>query len=148
MPHKDPEARRAYYRKRMADPAYAERKRERGREWYRSRVGSDYRGSADRRAEQARRARERSARLKAEAFEAYGGASCGCCGEVHVAMLTLDHIDGQGSADRGKRGEGSTGAPFYLRLKRAGWPPGFQVLCFNCNYAKHLLGACPHGGAK
>lgn len=25
-----------------------------------------------------------------------------------------------------------------------GWPPGYQVLCHNCNVAKRILGTCPH----
>jgi hypothetical protein len=29
-------------------------------------------------------------------------------------------------------------------LKNSGYPPGFQVLCFNCNFAKHRKGQCPH----
>ena len=29
-------------------------------------------------------------------------------------------------------------------LKRNDYPPGFQVLCHNCNWAKHALGRCPH----
>ena len=34
---------------------------------------------------------------------------------------------------------------FCIRwLKRNGYPAGYQVLCFNCNFAKHRKGACPH----
>lgn len=33
---------------------------------------------------------------KIAAFNAYGGCFCACCGEDHLDMLTLDHIDGYG----------------------------------------------------
>src|SRR5437763_1707125 len=32
--------------------------------------------------------------LKLEAFNAYGGAVCACCGEAALVFLTLDHKDG------------------------------------------------------
>ena len=66
-------------------------------------------------------------RLKLEMIDAYGGR-CQLCGEAHPAFLTIDHVDGRGSADtlRGSR--------LYYWLRRHGWPQDkYRLLCFNCN---------------
>jgi hypothetical protein len=55
--------------------------------------------------------------------------------------LTIDHINGGGRQHRLQAG---VKGDFYTWLKRNGFPPGFQVLCWNCNHAKHVLGECPH----
>jgi len=65
-------------------------------------------------------------------------------------MLTLDHINGGGIRHRtaiaNERGWKNKvgGVSFYRHLICLGFPPGYQVLCFNCNYSKHLLGVCAH----
>jgi hypothetical protein len=84
--------------------------------------------------------------LKEETFMAYGGIQCACCGETHLVFLTLDHIGGGGTAMRKKfKLNGSTAV--YLFLKNRGYPPGYQVLCFNCNVGQHINGGvCPHKG--
>ena len=84
--------------------------------------------------------RERRQVLRAQMVEAYGGR-CACCGETELAFLTLDHIEGGGTKDR--KGPGGTEG-LYRRLKRAGWPNGYQVLCANCNMAKEAPKGCPH----
>lgn len=78
---------------------------------------------------------------------AYGGV-CACCGEHRDVFLSIDHVDGNGAAHRrelagGKRRAG-TGNTIYRWLCKQGFPAGFQILCFNCNFAKHRLGECPH----
>lgn len=80
-------------------------------------------------------------RLKLEAFNAYGGPRCVCCGETLVEGLSLDHIAGDGATRRRQPGPKST---IYLRLRQQGYPPGFQVLCFTCNFAKGTGDHCPH----
>jgi len=85
--------------------------------------------------------------LKLEVFGHYasGPPRCACCGEAEIAFLTIDHIGGEGAAERRILGRGKvSGTHFYRRLRRAGYPGGFQVLCYNCNSAKHWLGTCPH----
>ena len=52
-----------------------------------------------------------------------------------MRALQLDHIEGGGNKDRQAKGTGST---FYAWLKRNGYPPGYQVLCANCNYIKRF----------
>ena len=82
-------------------------------------------------------------RIKLAAFEAYGGPICTCCKETQYLMLTIDHIAGGGAKHRRRLGGG--GNKLYLWLKRKKYPPGFRVLCFNCNAATHFnKGICPH----
>lgn len=87
------------------------------------------------------RRRNRNQKIKKEVMNAYGGR-CACCGETNLWFLTIDHINGGGTADTRGRG----GDTFYRRLKAQGFPndPPLQVLCWNCNLAKHHRGACPH----
>lgn len=79
-------------------------------------------------------------RQKLEAFRHYGGARCACCGEERAEFLAIDHIHGGGNRHRKRCKIGK----MYPWLKRNGYPPGFQVLCFNCNQAKSSGGECPH----
>lgn len=82
-------------------------------------------------------------KLRLEVYIAYGGAFCACCGESKMDFLSLDHVDGGGTRLRKEEGQG--GANEYCRLKRRGFPNGFQVLCFNCNWGRHRNGGiCPH----
>ena len=90
-----------------------------------------------------------SARLKRATFEAYGGCKCACCGEATFEFLSIDHIDNSGAVHRkhlrhGEGDNGGGGMRTYLWLKRNGYPPGFRVLCRNCNAAYGELGYCPH----
>ncbi len=73
-------------------------------------------------------------RLRYEALYRYGGMDgCACCGIRRVAVLAVDHIDGGGAAERKAAG----GSLALLRkLRREGWPDGYQVLCHNCNWSK------------
>lgn len=81
--------------------------------------------------------------IKHETIEEYGG-KCACCGETTLEFLTIDHIDETGSVERKEVGR-SGGYNFYYWLKKQGYPKdNYQVLCFNCNFAKHAYGKCPH----
>jgi hypothetical protein len=84
-------------------------------------------------------------RIKREVFEAYGGARCVCCGESHEEFLTIDHIHGGGGLHRSKPDMANyIGDEFYRLLKKKGYPPGYQVRCMNCNFAKRGGSVCPH----
>jgi len=84
-------------------------------------------------------------KLRTEAFAAYGGAKCACCGETEIMFLSIDHIDGNGSEHRRQIAEGHNSNNFYLWLRKHGYPAGFQVLCQNCNVGKwRNSGICPH----
>lgn len=74
---------------------------------------------------------------KQRAFAAYGGSRCVCCGEKELVFLSLDHINGGGSRWRRQK------LSLYRWVRQQHYPPGFQVLCFNCNWAKSH-GGCPH----
>jgi hypothetical protein len=89
---------------------------------------------------------QRSRKLRADVIHGYGGDSpaCACCREQTPAFLTLDHINNGGRAHR--RNKGNQGV--YHELRRADYPAGFQILCFNCNIARGLYGSCPHLGAS
>jgi len=74
------------------------------------------------------------------AFNHYG-QSCNICGTSIEMFLTIDHIDENGGHHRrelSENGYGSSG--IYRWLRENDYPKGFQTLCRNCNYAKHLYG--------
>lgn len=79
-------------------------------------------------------------RVKIECYEHYGGIVCVCCGERHIDLLTLHHIDGDGGGRHRQRG----GKRFYLQLRAKGYPAGFEVRCYNCNIGASLAEGCPH----
>lgn len=86
-------------------------------------------------------ARRRRIDDKRAVFAHYGDM-CVCCGEVEPAFLAIDHIDGDGSTHR--RSLGNLRREFYTWIRKNGYPDWLQILCHNCNTAKHFLGACPH----
>lgn len=65
-----------------------------------------------------------------------GNLTCNHCPETHVEFLCIDHIHGGGNEDRKKIGGGPT---FYSWLIRNGYPEGYQVLCYNCNWLKMII---------
>lgn len=83
-------------------------------------------------------------RTRIEALTHYGGnpPACACCGENRIEFLTIDHIHGGGSKHR--RELGNAGTRIARWLKKAGYPDGFRVLCYNCNCAIGAYGECPH----
>lgn len=88
------------------------------------------------------RAKERHRRLRQQALEAYskGIPKCACCGESEPKFLGIDHIDGGGAEHL--RTIGASNVYYWTRARN--YPPGFQVLCHNCNLAKGFYGQCPH----
>jgi hypothetical protein len=81
-------------------------------------------------------------KLKTAAFNAYGGPVCLCCKEEHEEFLTIDHINGDGAEHRKEIGRSTY--KLYLWLRNSGYPPGFRVLCMNCNFSYGMRGYCPH----
>lgn len=139
---KDRKYKAAYYARN------ADRERERAREKY-WRNPETYRAKSrkeNRDPEEYARylAREkiRRGKIRDAVFTAYGGYVCACCGERNDQFLTIDHIDGCGGAERRRQGLGQS---FYAWLRKNGFPPGFQVLCYNCNLGRAKNdGVCPH----
>jgi len=87
------------------------------------------------------RRRERHLEIKTSVMNAYGGR-CACCGERHLVFLSIDHVNGDGAEHR--RSGAKSGRGFYNWLRENNFPDGYQVLCFNCNFAKSQYGGCPH----
>jgi len=104
-------------RKRREDPKWAEREREKERNYNR--------------------------KVRLDCLIHYGGnpPKCACCGEVHIEFLQIDHIKGNGKRHREEVG---TGTSFYRWLRRMKYPDGFRVLCADCNYSLGQYGYCPH----
>ncbi len=73
---------------------------------------------------------------KLEVLTHYGNGKCACvkCGESRLACLSIDHINGRGKEDRGKR----LGIAFYRHLRRNNYPSGYQTLCMNCQFVKRI----------
>lgn len=89
------------------------------------------------------RARQTRRRRRVAVFEVYGGTVCSCCGEDNYEFLTIDHVNGDGAHHR----RSFTGTKdIYTWLKQNNFPPGFRVLCMNCNFALGYHGYCPHRG--
>lgn len=87
------------------------------------------------------RGKEIRERLRADVIQGYGGF-CRCCGENNSQFLTIDHVNGDGKADRKQHG-GSYG--LYQYLIKSGFPrDGYRLLCMNCNWAIRHGDACPH----
>ena len=85
-------------------------------------------------------------KLRRLVFEHYG-LVCAACGESDFGVLTIDHVNNDGAEHRRRvfgnprnGGRPPSGHWLYWWLKRNNYPPGFQVLCQNCNFAKHKNG--------
>jgi hypothetical protein len=82
--------------------------------------------------------------LKIDTMNHYGGTKCTCCGLAELSLLTIDHINGKGGAHR-RSLNSDGGAHFWRWLRKKGYPPGYRVLCWNCNISTYLnKGTCFH----
>ena len=62
-----------------------------------------------------------------------------CCGLADTRFLAIDHVNGKSAGPK------ESAAVQYRRIARGEAVGGeFQLLCHNCNWAKHAYGACPH----
>jgi hypothetical protein len=158
---------RAYWAKRFAeDPVAVERARARCKRYFeehkeeiRERYRKNYAANIEKmraknkaqrlkhREKRLATQRAKSATLKLETFEAYGGAKCYCCGETQLMFLAIDHMNNDGYEHRMKIKR--QGNQLYAWLKREGFPAGYQVACHNCNHGRYLNGGlCPHQGDR
>jgi hypothetical protein len=81
--------------------------------------------------------------IKNEALAHYGKnrklqCSWESCEIIDVDMLTLDHINDDGAQKRKIKGQEGGGRRLYARLRKAGWPPGYQTLCANHQMKKYI----------
>lgn len=83
--------------------------------------------------------KERTRKQKIAVLTAYGGLICACCGETHLEFLSLNHLNGGGNQHRKEVKN------LYRWLIKNNFPPGYNVLCMNCNFADGKAeGGCPH----
>ena len=70
----------------------------------------------------------------------YGNGNLACvkCGEDRIACLSIDHINGRGSAHRKTLQGSGKGYYMYTWLQREGHPGGYQTLCMNCQWVKRF----------
>ena len=72
------------------------------------------------------------------------GDKCKCCGESEIHKLTIDHINNDGSSRRAKGEKTSIGLLVSIDTGILD-KNDFQILCWNCNYSKHIgKGKCVH----
>lgn len=73
--------------------------------------------------------------VKLEVFSHYCGKTIECelCDEARIGALTVDHIEGGGTAHR------RSISKIYFWLRKNSYPTGYRVLCSNCNWRQHLL---------
>lgn len=68
------------------------------------------------------------------------GGKCNHCGEAHYEFLVIDHINDDGNKHRAalKGNAKGAGDRVYYDIIKQGIPRDkYQVLCANCNMAKH-----------
>jgi hypothetical protein len=70
-----------------------------------------------------------------------GKMECACCKEKNLGFLTVDHINNDGGVHR-KRIRNN----LYRHLVKDNFPPGYQILCYNCNSGRDKTPGkiCPH----
>jgi len=82
---------------------------------------------------------ERERRIRIQMINHYGG-KCACCGESHREFLAFDHVNGGGNKHR----KIDNIRKLHMWLYQQKCPPGFRVLCNNCNFSYGAFGYCPH----
>lgn len=98
-------------RERRKDPKFLENEREKRNAWYADRFDRD----------------------RKLAIKHYGGV-CVECGESREDALVLHHKNGDGKEERQKLG---SGGHYYSGLRKAGYPPGKDVMCGTCHLIHH-----------
>lgn len=76
--------------------------------------------------------------IKNDVFNHYGN-KCEVCGEDNLMFLDIDHINGGGCKQHIK----GVINRLYNWLIKNNFPQGFQTLCDNCNWKKHILNLNP-----
>jgi hypothetical protein len=117
----------SHYVKIREVPAYRKRVKEYGTQWH-----------LKNREVRNRLAAERDYNLRTRCIQHYGG-TCACCNESRYEFLSIDHIAGGGNKHR--KGIGNK---TWRWLIKNNFPPGFRILCHNCNQSLGYNGYCPH----
>jgi hypothetical protein len=89
--------------------------------------------------------RRTRARRLAIGHYSHGSYRCACCGEDNYDFLEVDHVRGGGGKENLQLfGRRSVSSALIFWLASNGFPPGFQILCANCNRSKGKHGVCSH----
>lgn len=85
-----------------------------------------------------KRNKERSKEVRLKVLTHYGNGKCACvgCGYSIFDALDLDHINNNGAENRPKYGY--SWGTFWRSLVKNNYPEGYQTLCRNCNWLKHI----------
>lgn len=155
---------RVYREAHKDDPEHREKHRAANKDYYRrnkAKIWARKKKQVQKRAEEARKyylkhkeqpefikkrrawRREWDKKQRHAAIMAYGGYRCVCpgCDATESEFLSIDHIKGGGHQHRREIG---IGANFFVWLRKNNYPPGYRVLCHNCNQARGFYGYCPH----
>jgi hypothetical protein len=87
--------------------------------------------------------RKKDATKKLQVISHYSNdmMECACCGFSNYDALTKDHIEPRKKLGHSRN---TSGGNLDMWLINNDFPPGIQILCFNCNSAKRDRGFCPH----
>jgi hypothetical protein len=88
-----------------------------------------------------RRKKVATKKLQVISHYSNGMMECTCCGFSNYDALTKDHIESRKKLGHSRR---MAGGNLDMWLINNNFPPGIQILCFNCNSAKRDRGFCPH----
>lgn len=138
IPKKDTLQKYNKYRRKNERELYCQEWREKNKDRRKEYIKNWQENNRERRREQIKNYRQK---LKAEIINIYsnGTNKCNCCGENFLLFLTIDHINGDGHKHRK-----AVGYNVYSWLKRANYPQGFRVLCWNCQFGAYRNnGRCP-----
>lgn len=131
---------RAHWKAYMSIPENRQKNRERLRKYH-----FLSKGNPEYMLRKARNQRDSRYRAKLEAFTHYsvkGVIVCMRCGYSDIRALTLDHMGNNGLEHKktinAKHPRQVTGTLVYRDLKKKGWPEGYQILCYNCNWIKYM----------
>jgi hypothetical protein len=69
------------------------------------------------------------------------GNKCQCCGEKEYGFLTFEHKEGGGLKQKREIGWGRA---FIKWIIANNYPDSIEILCYNCNCSKGVIGKCPH----
>lgn len=85
----------------------------------------------------------RRRKLKCIIHYSKGKMRCSCCGEKNYEFLTIHHVNANGSKHR-EEIKRKYGIYVYQWLINNNFPPGYDVLCMNCNFSLGKYNYCPH----
>ncbi len=133
------EKRHQYYLNIISDPNNVEKIHKRQKEYYKEVTSKNI----EKTMAFSRRYRDE---IKYKVLRHYSGdkLECSNCGIDVYSVLTLDHINNDGAEHKrrlSKSGKASS-TTIYTDIIKHGFPEGYQVLCFNCNFHKEFMRKC------